>query len=138
MRRWLLSLLLGVLAGCGTTEYSDDPEIALAQKHAAACQQIDQSIVTAIALGKAGQLTEDEASVIDRIVAIYEPVCTGEPKPIEETLQDAGAKVAVAELCPELVAVDPSDALITISQAAQCAARKALILQLQQSGGDPA
>lgn len=137
--KWLLIgmgvtvVLLAVItsSGCdvfgGGAKYSDDPTIAMKQMHVERCSQMRQFMNTAYSLRTT--LTEDEKQIVDMVDAVYRPVCEGEPLPPTDALTNAGALAAIAVLCPELEASD--DAIVTISQAASCAARKALLLQLE-------
>lgn len=126
-------LIAALIAGCGQMQYSADPEKAQAQKWAQACAQMGQSIQTAIMLYQSGNLTPAEVAVVDRIDRIYRPVCTGDPGPLDELLKDTAARIAVSELCPELGTGPSDEILVTVTQAAACAARQALLLQLEDS-----
>lgn len=131
---FLLAFLLPfVLAACGgQPRYSDDPIIAMKQKWVEACGQMGQSVASALSLGKLGHLTEAEAQVMDRVDIVYREVCTADPAPLTDILKSVAIKTAVGELCPELVVIG-EDMTLTIAQAATCAARKALLLQLEET-----
>ena len=125
----IASALLVILVGCAPIQYSEDPLIKQTQQWAIACNQVGQTIVTATMLRNDGHLTQLEIDSVDLIDRVYRPVCTGDPGPLGEIVRDALVEAAVADLCPELVVSD--DAAITILQAAACASRKALLLQLE-------
>lgn len=138
LTKWILIwlgitvVLLAVMtsSGCGAmgAKYSEDPNIAMKQVFVAQCQQMRQFMNTAYQLRAA--LKEGEKVVVDKIDAIYRPICEGEPLPLTDALKDAAAKLAAQELCPELEVMG-GDVIITIAQAATCAARKALIMNLE-------
>ncbi len=115
-------------AGCAR-QYSEDPEIRQIQVWAEACGQMGSTVRTAILLNNAGALEESKAEVVDLVVKVYRPVCTGEPGPLNTVLVDASVKAAVEELCPGLSL--EGDRFITVLEAATCAARRALLLQLE-------
>lgn len=119
--------LVMFLAGCPAA-VSDDPEIALAQTHAGRCAQMDQGIQTGLMLAKADVLSQAEIDVVHNVRLVYEPICTGEPMALDDTLKNAAAIAAIGRLCPELEVGD--DVIVTIAQATTCAARKALTIYL--------
>lgn len=127
----VILVVAAALSAC-TGQYSEDPVIAQTQKWAESCGQMKQGILTALQLGQAGHLSETEAQVIDRVNIIYRAICTGPPADMAESLKAVAVKAAVGELCPELV-VTGDDVIITVTQAAACAARKALVVQLEKS-----
>ena len=118
------------LASCAG-QYSEDPAIAMQQHWVEACGQMGQGVQTATELGVAGHLTEAEAQVIDRVDIVYRSVCTSDPAPLTDVLTDAAVKAAVGGLCPSLVIGD--DWTLTLAGAAACAARRVLLLQLEES-----
>ena len=118
------------LAACGG-QYSEDENIAMKQHWAEACGQMQAGVQTATQLGLAGHLTEAEAQVIDRVDIIYREVCTGPAVPLTDALVDVAVKAAVGELCPSLVLHE--DVLMTVAEAALCAARTVLLMQLEAS-----
>lgn len=128
----IIGVVLGLLtmgASC-PGQYSTDASIMAKQKFNERCSAMDQGIKTAIQLGKAGLLKETEAQVMDRVVKIYGFVCGEEadPENLSGDLKDAAARIAVAEICPQLVPSE--DALVTVAQAAACAARAYILLKL--------
>lgn len=122
---------LAVLALAGCPAYSTNPDIAMKQKWLESCGQMKQSILTGLELGTAGHLRESEAQVLDRVNVVYVSVCSAEPAQMTDILKTVAVKAAVGELCPELVISD--DVVVTAAEAAACAARKALLLQLEAS-----
>ena len=129
MRSIVLAVTL-FLAACGG-QYSTVPDIAMKQKWVESCGQMGQGIQTALSLGQAGHLTEDEALVMDRVDIVYREVCTGDPAPLTDILTGVAVQAAVGALCPGIVITE--DLVLTIAQAATCAARQALLLQLEAS-----
>ena len=127
---FVIPLLVAVVitAGCALPK-SPDPEIAVAQDWAGMCAQMDQGIQTGLSLGKAGVLDDTEKEVINEVRNVYEPICTGAPMPLGDTVKNIAVSAAVSRLCPELKTVS-EDLVLTISQAATCAARKALTIYI--------
>ena len=131
MRALALATVL-FLAACGGPErYSEDPDIAMKQKWVVACGQMKQGVVTALTLGKAGALSESELQTMDRVKLIYVTTCTADPAPLGSALTGTAVLLAVGELCPELIVHE--DFRITIAMASVCAARQALLKQLEKS-----
>jgi hypothetical protein len=96
-----------------------------------ACGQMKAGIRTAIDLRKAGQLSETEIHIMDRIKTVYVSICTDDPQPLTSALTDVAVGAAIAELCPEL-RVD-EDLVVTVAMAAVCAGRQYLLVQLEES-----
>lgn len=132
MPLFILVLFL-CLSGCTTTgsQYSSDPVIAQSQKWASACRQIGQSVITATQLARLGHLSQAEEEVMGRVVRIYHPICIGEPADLSQVITDEIVKEAVAQLCPEMAGQGIDQMSVTITQAAACAAREALLLELE-------
>lgn len=124
-------ILVVFLAGCASAQYSPDPRIAEIQKWSQACKSMGQAISTATFLGKAGTLTEPEAVTIDKLDAIYRPVCSGDPGPMNLLLLDATIRAAVDDLCPSLIIIAEAHLTITATQIAICVAQNKLIENLQ-------
>ncbi len=129
MKQLLIIMFVVLLSACAG-QYSGDPRVAEIQKWSEGCAQMGQAIKTATMLGRAGTLTESEASVIDGVDSIYRPVCSGSPGPLGDVLEDAAVATAIDKFCPELVANE--DALLTASQVVACVVRKQLIQQLAE------
>lgn len=129
MRNLFTACLIAFLAGCANLQYSEDPRIAEIQKWAQACGQMGQAIQTALFLGEAEQLTENEAKGIDKLDRVFRPVCTGDPGPLKELFQDSAVRVAVADYCPGLIVGD--NLTVTATQLATCIARDELVKQFQ-------
>jgi hypothetical protein len=133
MKKALITILsVFVLMGASCPgERSTDPEIAMKQDFIFRCGQLGQTVLTATSLNVAGVLTEGEALVVDNIDKIYRPLCTGDPQPVSDAVIDIGVRAAVGALCPFLAVTAGDDMVITVAMAVQCAAQKALILQLK-------
>lgn len=124
-----LSVVVFLGASC-PGERSADPTIAMEQDFVAACSQMAAGMRTAIALRKAGQLSELAIQTVGHIKTVYVGVCTGEPQPMTSALQDAALAAAVVELCPALKVGD--DLVITVAMAAVCAGNQYLLAELEE------
>jgi len=116
------------LSACAAL-YSADPAIAAKQQWATACSSTGAVIESATTLYKAGLLSASEADVIDKIDALYRPVCTEDPPPPGSSIQNAAAIAAFKALCPERVPTFVDDWKFTALEGALCASERALLAE---------
>jgi hypothetical protein len=126
----VLLVIVVMLSACGG-QRSTDPTIAMEQDWVQACGQMKAGMRTAIDLRTAGQLSETEIQIMDRIKTVYVSICTDDPQPLTSALTDVAVGVAIGELCPEL-RVD-EDLVVTVAMAAVCAGRQYLLVQLEDT-----
>jgi hypothetical protein len=114
-----------LVTGC-TERYSQDPEIALAQKWADGCHVTDRALRTGLTLGMTGNLSEPQLHVLDNLATVYEAACTTPPI-LGEDVASLAVRVAMEALCPGQTVHDPTDLVITALDAATCASAAALV-----------
>ena len=126
----LLIVIALMLAACKMgSVFSSDPTIAATQQWALACKATDANINTAIVLRNAGQLSESAVEAMDEVVVLYAVICTGDPPSGDGDLASGAVKLIAARVCPSLNPSNFDDWVLTIAEAANCAAEAALLAE---------
>jgi hypothetical protein len=118
-----------ILAAC-VGAFSEDPQLAAKQQWIAGCKIADSNIQTVTKLYKAGLLSESAADQMDKVVDMYDVVCTGDPPLPGATIQSAALLLLASRVCP--ASVPPTGVegwQMTLITASACIAEGALLAE---------